>query len=191
MLRVCARQRVYSSWGNSWHPLKLTMASSTEPANHLDDFDIRILQALQSGDQMTHSTLAERVPLSASQISRRIQRLEQEGYIERRVAILNSERLGLGVTAYVTIVMRSHAEAQIDAFRQRLLRLPEVLECCKITGAADYLLKIMTADLQSYNHILTEYLLKAPEVANVHSGIVLEQVKRTTALPLPRVPRNR
>jgi Lrp/AsnC family leucine-responsive transcriptional regulator len=67
-----------------------------------------------------------------------------------------------------------------------LLRLPEVQECCKITGAADYLLKVVTEDLQSYNRILTEYLLKAPEVASVHSGIVLEEVKRTTALPLPR-----
>jgi Lrp/AsnC family leucine-responsive transcriptional regulator len=154
--------------------------------NNLDAFDLRILDALQNGDQLTHSTLAEQVSLSASQISRRIQRLEHEGFIERRVSILSSSRLGLGVTVYVTIVMRSHADAQIHAFRQRLLRLPEVQECCKITGAADYLLKVVTEDLQSYNRILTEYLLKAPEVASVHSGIVLEEVKRTTALPLPR-----
>src|SRR5258706_16444758 len=90
----------------------------------LDEFDLRMLDALQNGDQPTHSTLAERVPLSTSQISRRIKRLEDEGFIERRVAILNARRLGFGVTAYVTIVMRSHAEGQIQSFRQRLLRLP-------------------------------------------------------------------
>jgi Lrp/AsnC family transcriptional regulator len=155
----------------------------------LDAFDLRMLDALQNGDQLTHSTLAERVPLSTSQISRRIKRLQDEGFIERRVAILNARRLGFGVTAYVTIVMRSHAEGQIQSFRQRLRRLPEVQECCKITGAADYLIKVISDDLQSYNRILTEYLLKAPEVTSVHSCIVLEEVKRTTALPLPRHPR--
>lgn len=162
------------------------MKNAADTADQLDDFDFRILDALQNGEQLTHATLAEHISLSASQISRRIQRLEQEGFIKGRVAILNAQRLGLGVTAYVTVVMRSHAEAQIHAFRQRLLRLPEVLECCKLTGTADYLLKIITDDLESYNRILTEYLLKAPEVASVHSGIVLEEVKNKTALPLPR-----
>lgn len=151
----------------------------------LDSFDFRLLSALQTDAQLTNAQLAERVRLSPSQISRRIQRLEQEGFIDRRVAILNSEKLGLGVTAYVTIVMRSHAETEIKTFRERLLRLPEVQECCKITGHADYLLKIVTNDLKGYNRILTEYLLKAPEVASVRSSIVLEEIKRTTNLPLP------
>ncbi len=151
--------------------------------NGLDSFDFRLLGALQTDAQLTNAQLAERVRLSPSQISRRIQRLEQEGFIDRRVAILNSEKLGLGVTAYVTIVMRSHAETEIKTFRERLLRLPEVQECCKITGHADYLLKIITNDLKGYNRILTEYLLKAPEVASVRSSIVLEEIKRTTNLP--------
>jgi Lrp/AsnC family leucine-responsive transcriptional regulator len=153
--------------------------------NGLDSFDFRLLGALQTDAQLTNAQLAERVRLSPSQISRRIQRLEQEGFIDRRVAILNSEKLNLGVTAYVTIVMRSHAETEIKAFRERLLRLPEVQECCKITGHADYMLKIITNDLKGYNRILTEYLLKAPEVASVRSSIVLEEIKRTTNLPLP------
>jgi len=152
---------------------------------NLDSFDLRLLQALQENSQFTNAELAERVRLSPSQISRRIQRLEQEGFIEGRVTLLNSAKLGLGVHAYVTIVMKSHAETEIKAFRARLLRLPEIQECCKITGDADYLLKITTGDLNSYNHILTEYLLKAPEVASVRSSIVLEEIKRTTLLPLP------
>jgi Lrp/AsnC family leucine-responsive transcriptional regulator len=152
----------------------------------LDDFDLRLLQALQLDGRTTHSDLAERVRLSPSQISRRVQKLEQQGFIDRHVALLNSEKLGLDVRAYVMIVMRSHAETEIKTFRERLLRLPEVQECCKITGDADYLLKITTSDLKSYNRILTEYLLKAPEVASVRSGIVLEEIKNTTALPLPQ-----
>lgn len=160
------------------------MRKAADSSERLDEFDFRILDALQNGDQLTYSTLADHIPLSASQISRRIQRLEQDGFIKERVAILNAHRLGMGVTSYVTVVLRSHAEAEIRAFSQRLLRLPEVLECCKLTGTADYMLKIITDDLESYNRILTEYLLKAPEVARVHSGIVLEEVKHTTALPL-------
>jgi len=152
----------------------------------LDRFDVRILEALQVNARVTHADLAGRINLSPSQVSRRIQKLEEEGYINGQVAILNADSLGLGVVAYVTIVMRSHAEAQIKAFRERLLRLPEVQECFKLTGDADYMLRIITSDLQSYNRILTEYLLKAAEVAAVRSGIVLEQVKRTTALPLPK-----
>ena len=154
-------------------------------SDSLDNFDLRLLEALQENAQLTNAELAERVRLSPSQISRRIQRLEQEGFIEGRVTLLNGARLGLGVHAYVTIVMRSHAEAEIKLFRKRLLMLPEVQECCKITGDADYLLKIATSDLGRYNHILTEYLLKAPEVASVRSSIVLEEIKRTTLLPLP------
>jgi Lrp/AsnC family transcriptional regulator, leucine-responsive regulatory protein len=157
----------------------------------LDSFDLRLLQALQLDGRATHADLAERVRLSPSQISRRIQRLEQQGFIDRHVALLSSEKLGLDVRAYVTIVMRSHAETEIRTFRERLLRLPEVQECCKITGDADYLLKITTSDLKSYNRILTEYLLKAPEVASVRSSIVLEEIKNTTDLPLsvPKVKR--
>jgi Lrp/AsnC family leucine-responsive transcriptional regulator len=153
----------------------------------LDNFDLRLLHALQIDGHSTHADLAERVRLSPSQISRRIQRLEQLGFIDRHVTLLNSEKLGLDVRAYVTIVLRSHAETEIKAFHERLLRLPEVQECCKITGDADYLLKITTSDLKSYNRILTEYLLKAPEVASVRSGIVLEEIKNTTALPLPQL----
>jgi Lrp/AsnC family leucine-responsive transcriptional regulator len=152
----------------------------------LDNFDVRILSALQTNARVTHADLASQINLSPSQISRRIQRLEDEGYIEGQVVILNPHKLGLGVVAYVTIVMRSHAEAQTKAFRERLLRLPEVQECCKLTGDADYMLRIITSDLLSYDRILTEYLLKATEVATVRSGILLEQVKRTTALPLPK-----
>lgn len=151
---------------------------------HLDVFDRRILRALQEDAQLTQADLADRVLLSPSQISRRIQYLEQAGYIVRRVALLDPAKLGLGVTAYVTVVMRSHAEVEIEAFRDRLRRLPEVVECCKLTGNADYLLKIVASDLHAYDRILTEYLLKAPEVATVRSGIVLEEVKKTTALPL-------
>jgi DNA-binding Lrp family transcriptional regulator len=150
----------------------------------LDVFDLRLLAALQEDGRLTNAELAERVLLSPSQCARRVQRLIQDGHIERFVAVLSAARLGIGVSAYVSVVMRSHGEAETRAFRERLLRLPEVQECCKLTGDSDYLLKIATRDLQDYNRILTEYLLKSPDVATVRSGIVLEEVKRTTSLPL-------
>ena len=151
----------------------------------LDAFDLRLLALLQDDARLTHSDMADAIGLSASQISRRIQRLVQSGVILRQVAILNREKLALGVTAFVTAVMRSHGEADIATFRERLRRLPEVQECYKITGEADYLVRITTGTLESYNRILTEYLLKVPEVAAVRSSLVLEETKHTTALPLP------
>ncbi|HLY56101.1 MAG TPA: Lrp/AsnC family transcriptional regulator [Stellaceae bacterium] len=151
----------------------------------LDLFDLRLLAALQEDGRLTNAELAERTLLSPSQCARRVQRLRETGFIERFVAVLDAQKLGIGVRAYVSVVMRSHGEAETRAFRDRLLRLPEVQECCKLTGDSDYLLKIATRDLADYNRILTEYLLKSPDIATVRSGIMLEEVKSTTALPLP------
>ena len=155
----------------------------------LDRFDVRILAALQECADLTHGELAERVLLSPSQCSRRIQRLREAGYIERTVAILNAERLGLGVTAYVQVSLRAHAEASGRAFRDRVRRAPEVQECCAVTGDADYLIKVRTPTLKRFADFLNDTFMRDTDVvATVRSSIVLEEVKRSTALPLDAVP---
>lgn len=151
----------------------------------MDAFDLKILAEVQRDGAVTHAQLADRVHLSASQCSRRLQRLEALGVIDHYAALLSAERLGLGVSAYVLITLRSHSEENLEDFRARMHAIPEVLECCKITGDADYMVKVTTTDLSRYDHILTEQLMRAPEVAVVRSNIVLQALKQTSELPLP------
>jgi Lrp/AsnC family leucine-responsive transcriptional regulator len=151
----------------------------------LDGFDLKLLAEVQRDGALTHAELSERVHLSASQCSRRLQRLQAIGVIDHYAAMLSRERLRLGVAAYVMVTLKSHAEEILESFRARILALPEVLECAKVTGDSDYLLKVVTTDLARYNDILTEKLLRSPEVGVVRSSIVLQEVKSTSQLPLP------
>ena len=151
----------------------------------LDDFDLKILKEVQRDGAITHARLAERVHLSASQCSRRIQRLESLGVIDHYTAVLNRSRLKLGVTAYAMISLSSHSAENLDGFRSLIARLPEVLDCAKITGDADYLVKLITTDLAHYNNLITENFLRATEVSKVRSSIVLEDLKSTSEMPLP------
>ena len=149
-----------------------------------DAADVRILSSLQRDGSLTQTQLADLAGLSPSQCSRRVQRLIEDGVIDHYAAILNRTKLGLGVTAYIMVTLTSHSETDIETFRSRILRLPQVLECSKITGEVDYVLKLTTADLVSLNDILTNQFLRAPEVTKVQSSIVLEEMKATTELPL-------
>jgi len=151
----------------------------------LDDFDLRILMEVQRDGAVTHARLAERVHLSASQCSRRVQRLESLGVIDHYTAVLSREHLKLGVMAYVMVTLRSHSAENLESFRSLIVSLPEVLDCAKITGDADYLLKVVTTDLVRYNDMLTEKLMRAAEVSMVRSSIVLQELKSTSQMPLP------
>jgi len=124
------------------------------------------------------------VHLSASQCSRRMQALRKSGHIAAVCAILDPESVGVGLQAYVLVTMKSHAPEAANAFRDRLLGLDEVLECQKLTGEADMILKVATRDLASFNSLLSNHLLSAPEIATARSSIILDDVKKTTSLPL-------
>jgi Lrp/AsnC family leucine-responsive transcriptional regulator len=151
----------------------------------LDDFDLKILKEVQRDGAITHARLAEQVHLSASQCARRVQRLENLGVIDRYTAVLSRDRLKLGVTAYVMVSLSSHSAENLEGFRSLIMGLPEVLDCAKITGDADYLVKMITTDLARYNSIITENFLRAVEVSKVRSSIVLEELKSTFEMPLP------
>lgn len=150
----------------------------------LDRFDVRLLALLQSDADATQDELAEAARLSRSQCSRRLQRLREEGLIERTVALLSPERLGLTLKAYVTVSLRSHSPEDLALFSEMLAGAPEVLECSMMTGDADYLMKVQTADLPRFDLFLQRFLACAA-VTRVRSSIVLRDVKRTTQLPLP------
>jgi len=153
-------------------------------ARSLDSFDRRILAELQAQGDLGPAELSERINLSASQCSRRLQRLKVEGYIERTVALLSHDQLNLSVSAYVLITLRSHDPEGIEAFQKLVRSNPEILECASTTGEADFVLRVCTRDLASYNTFLTQKLLRSSEVANAHTNIVLHQYKDTTELPL-------
>ena len=151
----------------------------------LDRFDLALLAAIQQDAARTNAQLGEIICLSPSQVSRRLQTLRETGYIEGTVAVLSARALGLRVGSYVLVTLHSHAEAAGASFRELVRSLPEVLECCSLTGDADYLLKIRTTDLDRYSDLLNHKLLRNKAVATVRSSIILEEVKTTNALPLP------
>ncbi len=154
-------------------------------AHALDGFDLKLLAALQRDGRLTNAELGEIVHLSASQVSRRVQRLIDSGYIERFQAVLNRRLLGLGLTAYCLVTLKIHGGDSMLAFHDRVRSLPEVQECQSLTGEADYLLKVVVSDLKRFADFMSEHLMKAPEVANIRSSIVLESIKETGAYPVP------
>jgi DNA-binding Lrp family transcriptional regulator len=150
----------------------------------LDRFDLRILELWQQRGDIGPVAMGEAINLSASQCSRRMAALQRAGLVTGFRAVLDAERLGIGLMAYVLLTMKSHAPDAAEAFRNRILALDEVMECSKLTGEADMILKVATRDLASFNLLLTHRILAAPEVATARSSIILEAVKSTTALPI-------
>ncbi len=155
------------------------------PRNTLDRFDHRLLAALQADGQASSQELAARLPLSASQIARRRQRLEAEGYVTGYRAVLAPERLGLAVEAFVQVTMAAHTAQNAEAFRLLVRRTPAITGAWTLTGEADYLIRVHCTDLPALNRLVQEVLLPHPSVARVHSQIVMDRIKPDAPLPIP------
>jgi DNA-binding Lrp family transcriptional regulator len=150
----------------------------------LDRFDRRLLQELQRDGRLTNAELGEQVNLSASQISRRVQRLIEEGFIKRFQAVVDPQKVGIGLTAYCLVTLKIHGGDSMEAFNRRVLSLPQILECHSLTGEADYLLKVAVRDLRALADFMAESLMKAPELATIRSSIVLDSVKESNTYDL-------
>lgn len=150
----------------------------------LDAYDIAILHALQEDARLTNVALSERVNLSASQCSRRLQRLEQVGVVTGYGVTLNQAALGLDVTALVHVTLERHGENPAAVLHGAVLDMPEVLECLLMTGDADYQLRVVLPTLQHFSRFVLDRLMKLPGVASIRSSIVLEAVKPMGPLPL-------
>lgn len=157
----------------------------------MDGFDIKLLEALQSDGRLTNSDLAEQVGLSASQCSRRRAALEETGVIAGYPAQLSQDAVGLGVTAHVHVTLATHSPENAQRFADLVNGLDEVQEACSLTGEADYLIKLVSADLRSLARILNEVFLPHQSVAHLRSSIVLDQIKLTTRLPLDHLKRRK
>lgn len=151
----------------------------------IDDFDSKILDQLQRDASLSVAKIADRVGLSPTPCWRRIQRLEKEGFIERRVAVLNPEKLDLGLTVFVMIKTDKHSQAWLDRFQAATQALDEIIEVNRLAGEYDYLLKVITRDNQSFDAFYKR-LISRIELSNVTSCFSMEHVKRTHALPIAR-----
>ncbi len=146
--------------------------------------DRRVLRALQKRGRISNADLADAVNLSASACHRRVQRLEEAGYIRDYVALLDERKLGLPTTVFVEIKLSAQADDVLAAFETAIARVPDVLECHLMAGTADYLLKIVAEDTEDFARIHRQHLTRLPGVAQMQSSFSLRTVVRTTALPV-------
>ncbi|MGH8338675.1 MAG: Lrp/AsnC family transcriptional regulator [Gammaproteobacteria bacterium] len=154
----------------------------------LDKLDRHILRSLQADGRATYDQIAEAVSLSPSAVLRRVKRLETVGVIDRYVALVKPESVGLGLTAYINVRLEKHTESHkrnpMDLFRASVQTWPEVVECAALTGEMDYLLRVVMADMAHYSRFIMDTLLKHPSVQDCKTSFVLDRVKATTALPV-------
>ena len=154
----------------------------------LDKLDRQILRSLQLDGRATYDQIAEEVSLSPSAVLRRVKRLEQSKVIDRYVALVQPEAVGLGLTAYINVRLEknteSHKRNPMDVFRASVLTWPEVVECAALTGEMDYLLRLLLRDMAHYSQFIMGTLLKHPSVQDCKTSFVMDRVKSTTAVPL-------
>ncbi len=154
----------------------------------LDKLDRAILLRLQHDGHATFDVVGTQVGLSASAVQRRVRRLEQAGVIDRYVALVRPEAVGLGLTGYINVRLEKHTESHkrnpMDLFRASVQAWPEVVECAALTGDMDYLLRVVVQDMAHYSRFIMETLLKHPSVEDCKTSFVLDRVKATTAVPL-------
>ncbi len=154
------------------------------PAPPLDQYEKRILRLLQEDASLSNAEIAEQVGLSASPCWRRIDRLEREGFIKRRVAILDRRKVGLNAQIFAQVKLNAHGRANLDEFAAAIRDLPEVLECYVMMGSVDFLLRIVAPDIEAYEKLFFNRLSQLPGVQEVNSTVALSEIKATTALPL-------
>jgi Lrp/AsnC family transcriptional regulator, leucine-responsive regulatory protein len=150
----------------------------------LDPTDRRILRVLQQDGKILNTELSERVGLSPSPVLRRVRLLEEQGVIERYVALLNPASVSLAMTIFVRITLERQDQATVEAFANEVRNLPQVMEAHLMAGTYDYLLKVAVSDLEDYRRVHMDHFAKMPGVRNVVTEIPLQNIKQTTELPI-------
>jgi len=150
----------------------------------LDRLDRRILEELQADARISNQELAKRVGLSAAPCWRRLRRLEQEGFIAGYATLLRAPAIGLPILAYAVVSLENHHPESVRQFDQLVMDRAEVLECHSMSGANDYLLRIVAASMEAYEHFLSTQLLQLKAVRSVNTSFVLRTKKFTTRLPV-------
>lgn len=149
----------------------------------LDKIDLQILALLQQDASVPVGEIAEKVRLSVTPCWRRIQRLEAEGIIRKRVALLDAGKLNVGVTVFVAVKTARHNQEWFEKFHAAVMKIPEVVEFYRMSGDMDYLLRVIVPDIAGYDAVYKK-LIKTADLFDVSSSFAMEQIKYTTALPL-------
>lgn len=152
--------------------------------SELDAFDRRVIAALQIDGRMPVAAIAEQVSLSATPVSRRLKRLEDDGVITGYAPILDRRKLGFELDVYVLINLQPHNDENIARFESAVLANPYVMDCHAVTGDMDYLLHVVARDVEHLNQITLKSLVRVPGVRDIKSIIVLEAVKESRELPV-------
>jgi Lrp/AsnC family leucine-responsive transcriptional regulator len=167
-----------------WQFLRLIARFPQFSVLHMDKYDRAILAALQKDGRISNVQLAAQVNLSESACLRRVRALDEEGYIDRYVALVNQSRVGLGGNVLVHIGLHREEQSELAAFEAAVRNIPEVMECYLMTGEFDYLLRVVVADMADFERIHKEALTRLPGVARVNSSVAIRTVQKKTELPL-------
>jgi Lrp/AsnC family leucine-responsive transcriptional regulator len=154
------------------------------PKQRLDRTDRRILEQLQADGRLANQLLAERVALSPSPCLRRVRALEKSGVIRGYAALVDPQRVGLSLLAYVSVKLEKRGKMPVEQFTRAVQGWPEVIASYSMTGDMDYLMRVQVENLEHYSRFIMDKLLKQPGVIDIRSNFVLERVKETTVLPL-------
>ena len=159
------------------------MAAGTQD---MDAIDRKIVALLQDDASLSLAQIAHRVGLSQSPCWKRIQRLEAEGIIQKRVALVDQDHIGLGVTIFVSIETGDHSQDWLDRFAKTVGAMPEVMEFYRMAGDVDYMLRVVVTDIAGYDTFYKRLIAAVP-LKNVTSRFAMEKIKSTTALPIPEI----
>ncbi|WP_293881003.1 Lrp/AsnC family transcriptional regulator [Sphingomonas sp.] len=151
----------------------------------LDEFELKIISLLQIDATLSTAEIAERVGLSPSPCWRRIQRLRDAGIIRAQVVLIDRRKVGLHAQVFAQVKLTAHGRQHLDEFAARVQAIPEVMECYVLMGAVDFMLRIVTADIDAYERLFFSTLSQIPGVQEINSTVALSDIKATTALPIP------
>jgi Lrp/AsnC family transcriptional regulator len=150
----------------------------------LDVYELRILELLQEDASLSTAAIAEKVGLSQSPCWRRIDRLEREGYIKRKVALVDRKKVGLNAHVFAQVKLNAHGRTHLDEFTAAIQAIPEVLDCYILMGPVDFLIRVVAPDIEAYERFFFNKLSRLPGVQEVNSTVALSEIKSTAALPL-------
>ena len=152
--------------------------------NDLDATDLAILRLIQADASLSLGDIAKEVGLTQTPCWKRIRRMEEAGIITGRVTLVNAEKLGLGISVFVAIETGDHSAAWIESFAKTVAEMPEIVECWRLGGDVDYLLRVVVSDMTAYDVFYRKLTARVSSLRKVTSRFAMECVKSTTALPL-------
>jgi Lrp/AsnC family transcriptional regulator len=153
----------------------------------MDAIDRKILAVVQSDASLSVAEIGQRVGLSSTPCWKRLQRLEADGVIQRRVALIDPDKVGLGITVFVSVETGDHSNDWLKRFAETASAMPEVMEFYRMAGDVDYMLRVVVQDMQNYDAFYKRLIAAVP-LKNVTSRFAMERIKSTTELPIPESP---